>query len=94
MPNTPMSTADVEGMTPAAVGVLADNFGKFANAAFNGGCAAILGWLVVSEIPAMRQANTQQALVITKALDEVLHEVKELRRERVGAVKSERPPHN
>lgn len=80
-----------EAMTPAAVGVLADNFGKFANAAFNGGCAAILGWLVVSEIPAMRQSNAQQAMVITKALDEVLHEVKELRRERVSATKIDRP---
>jgi acid phosphatase family membrane protein YuiD len=94
MPNTPMSTAVVEGMTPAAVGVLADNFGKFANAAFNGGCAVILGWLVVSEISAMRQSSAQQAMVITKALDEVLHEVKELRRERVGAIKSERPANN
>ena len=93
MPATPLSTAVIEGMTPAAVGVLADNFGKFANAAFNGGCAVILGWLVVSEIPAMRLANAQQTMVITKALDEVLHEVKELRRERVSATKIDRP-HN
>ena len=94
MPATPLSTAVVEGMTPATVGVLADNFGKFANAAFNGGCAVILGWLVVSEIPAMRQSAASQAMTITKALDEVLHEVKELRRERVGATKVDRPVNN
>ena len=43
---TETETTPVEPTNAAAAGVIADNFGKFANAAFNGGAAVILGWLV------------------------------------------------
>lgn len=84
----------MEPTNAAAAGVLADNFGKFANAAFNGGCAVILGWLVVSEIPAMRKESNDHKLVITKALDDMAHELRELRRERISSMKPDKPANN